>query len=536
MPNLFNRVDQARVNRSVFNLSHEHSTTFDMGQLIPSLILEAVPGDIFTLQTELLIRLQPLVSPAFTEINATIHNFFVPYRILDDEWEDFITKGLTGENSYSLPLWNPLKKGLRSLWDYMGFPIDVLPYGAQPIDYVRRAYNAVYNEYYRDENLQDEVSADNEDVLYRAWEKDYFTSAFTSPQRGTAPALPISGTTFADFNNVLHDGGYDLQGENILVAAQDPRKNASEGPINVIGFRESSNPTPTDYGWLKNTLNKNVIDFSNATTFDLEDFRWTAVIQQTMERAMRGGIRYTEWLKSMYGVAPRDERLDRPEYIGGSKTPVIISEVLQTSQTTTDSPQGNLSGHGISYSNGRNGRYRVTEFGIIIGIISIIPRAMYHQGVSRQWTRRTPYDFFNPLFVNLGEQEIKESELYAQEYSETGISHAIAEHPDDQSHYTDLDHNHNLDIFGFQGIYNELRYMPSHVTGNLRPGQDMEHYTLVRDFDSPPGLNEAFIQCKPSKRIFAVQTDDPSFIVRMRHMISAVRPLPIQPIPGITRI
>ncbi len=271
---------------------------------------------------------------------------------------------------------------------------------------------------------------------------------------------------------------------------------------------------PISHSLLKQALNRNVINFENATTFDLEDFRWTAVIQQTMERAMRGGVRYTEWLRSMYGVSPRDERLNRPEYIGGSKTPVIISEVLQTSETTTDSPQGNLSGHGISYSNGRNGRYRVTEFGMIIGIISILPRALYHQGVNRQWLRKTPYDFFNPLFVNLGEQEIKQVELYAS-----------------------ADEEENDKIFGFQGMYNELRYMPSHVTANLRPGQDLEHYTLVRDFNSAPGLNEAFIQCKPSKRIFAVQTsEDPSFIVRMRHLVSAVRPLPIQPIPGITRI
>ncbi len=515
MPNLFNRVDQARVNRSVFNLSHEHSTTFDMGQLIPSLILEAVPGDIFTLQSELLIRLQPLVSPAFSEINATIHNFFVPYRILDDEWEDFITKGLTGENSYVLPRWQSADTTVRSLWDYMGFPVGVVPSGdSLPLDYVRRAYNAVYNEYYRDENLQDELDPHNQLIQTRAWEKDYFTSAFTSPQRGTSPALPISGTTFADFNNVLHDGTTSLFGTKGLEAGDPASLHALAKGYDTFGAIGLRGGTPTDHGYLKQTLNKNVVDFSNATTFDLEDFRWTAVIQQTMERAMRGGIRYTEWLRSMYGVSPRDERLNRPEYIGGSKTPVIISEVLQTSETTSDSPQGNLSGHGISYSNGRNGRYRVTEFGIIIGIVSILPRAMYHQGINRQWLRKTPYDFFNPLFVNLGEQEIKQVELYTTDHE-----------PDNQK------------IFGFQGMYNELRYMPSHVTANLRPGQDLEHYTLVRDFDSAPGLNEAFIKCEPSKRIFAVQTpQDPSFIVRMRHLISAVRPLPIQPIPGITRI
>ncbi len=507
MSSLFNSIDRARINRSVFNLSHEHSTAFDMGQLIPALILEAVPGDIFAMQAEILVRLQPLMSPAFTQMHATMHTFFVPYRILDENFEDFITKGISGENSYTLPRWNPLtvqEVAVRSLWDYLGFPIGKNK--IQPIDYVRRAYNAIYNEYYRDENLQDEIPLDNVQILNRAWEKDYFTSAFTSPQRGTSPALPISGTTFADFNDSLHDGQSDMQLPKGL-------EQGVEIPSGVykIGIR---NGDPQHHNILKQTLNRNVIDFSNATTFDLEDFRWTAVIQQTLERAMRGGVRYTEWLQAMYGVSPKDERLNRPEYIGGSKAPITVSEVLQTSETSTKSPQGNLAGHGISYSQGGNGRYRVTEFGIIMGIVSIMPRALYHQGMSRQWMRKTPFDFFNPAFVNLGEQEIKQSELF--------VTNSVSE---------------NDKIFGFQGMYNELRYMPSHVTANLRPGQNLQHYTLTRDFASAPGLNSDFIMCKPGKRIFAVQTDDdPSFIVRINNIIKAIRPLPIQPVPGITRI
>ncbi len=506
MPSLFKSIDRARINRSVFNLSHEHSTAFDMGQLIPALILEAVPGDIFALQAEMLVRLQPLMSPAFTQMHATMHTFFVPYRILDENFEDFITKGISGEDSYTLPRWNPSsgsETGVRSLWDYLGFPIGKR--NIHPIDYVRRAYNAIYNEYYRDENLQNEIPLDNIQVMNRAWEKDYFTSAFTSPQRGTSPALPISGTTFADFNDSLHDGESDM---TVTKGLEFGSENAAEFKI---GLR---NGDSADHGRLKQTLNRNVIDFANATTFDLEDFRWTAVIQQTLERAMRGGVRYTEWLQAMYGVSPRDERLNRPEYIGGSKAPITVSEVLQTSETSDTSPQGNLAGHGISYSQGGNGRYRVTEFGIVMGIVSIMPRALYHQGMSRQWMRKTPFDFFNPAFVNLGEQEIKQSELF--------VSDNVAE---------------NDTIFGFQGMYNELRYMPSHVTANLRPGQNLQHYTLTRDFASAPGLNSDFITCKPGKRIFAVQLDDePSFVVRINNIIKAIRPLPIQPVPGITRI
>ncbi len=508
MPKLFNSIGAARVNRSAFNLSHEYATAFDMGQLIPVLALECVPGDVFNLTSEQLIRLQPLVAPAFPEINATTHSFFVPYRLLDENWERFITQVDEPEFKYVLPRWIPSagKYGPNSLWDYFGFPPSINPTGAEPLDYVRRAYNFIWNEYYRDENVQEKVDLVNEDILLRAWEKDYFTSALTAAQRGVAPAMPITGITSAYFNDLIHDGESDLQVSKSVELGGVPR----EGKYK-LGVRNGS---PGDHGYLKAAMNANVVDFSNASTFDINDLRYASAVQRLLERSMRGGARYTEWLQATHGVSPKDERLDRPEYIGGSRTPVIISEVLQTSETSSNSPQGNLAGHGLSYTQGINGRYSVDEFGIIITLMSILPRASYHQGIHRSWLRKSVYDFFNPLFVNLGEQEIMQSELFVD----------------------DIPAN-NQKVYGFQGRYNELRYMPSRVTGNLRPGQNLQQYTLTRDFGSAPGLNEALIQCKPGKRIFAVtRSDEPSFIVRIRHHIKAFRPLPIQPIPGIGRI
>ncbi len=508
MSQLFNTIPAPKIQRSAFNLSHEYGTAFDMGQIIPCLALEAVPGDIFNINSSMLVRMQPMVAPAFAEINATFHTFFVPYRILDEHWEDFITKGVTGENSYVLPRWEPTENGVRSLWDYFGFPIGVNCKGVEPIDYIRRAYNMIYNEYYRDENLQEEVALDNESIHIRAWEKDYFTSAFETPQRGTAPSFPISGIVSADFNDSIMDAPFSTPVGNVEMRQ---KQLGSAGRDVGLGIR---NGDSNDEGNLKRSLNYNKIDLSDAVTFDLEDFRYVACIQRAMERSMRGGVRYTSFLRNVYGTSPRDERLDRPEYIGGSKVPIVISEVLQTSETTNKSPQGNLAGHGITYSEGGNGNYRATEFGIILSFISILPRASYHQGMNKQWMRKTAYDFFNPAFVNLGEQEILQSELYATNNA-----------------------TENETIFGFQGRYNELRYMPSKVTSHLRPGQNLEQYTLTRDFDSAPGLNEAFIQCKPGKRIFAVHLDDePSMIVRIQHHIKAIRPLPIQPVPGISRI
>ncbi len=507
MPKLFNSIGAARVNRSAFNLSHEYATAFDMGQLIPVLALECVPGDVFNLTSEQLIRLQPLVAPAFPEINATTHSFFVPYRLLDADWERFITQIDEPEFKYTLPRWIPTagKYGPNSLWDYFGFPPDINPVGAEPLDYVRRAYNFIWNEYYRDENVQEKVDLANEEILLRAWEKDYFTSALTAAQRGVAPAMPITGVTSAYFNDRIHDG------ESDLIVNKSVELGATVNTIYKLGVR---NGDPSDHNQLKDVMNANVVDFSNASTFDINDLRYASAVQRLLERSMRGGARYTEWLQATHGVSPKDERLDRPEYIGGSRTPVIISEVLQTSETSSSSPQGNLAGHGLSYTQGINGRYRVDEFGIIITLMSILPRASYHQGIHRSWLRKSVYDFFNPLFVNLGEQEILQSELFVDDVAAN-----------------------NQKVYGFQGRYNELRYMPSRVTGNLRPGQNLQQYTLTRDFGSAPGLNEALIQCKPGKRIFAVtRSDEPSFIVRIRHHIKAFRPLPIQPIPGIGRI
>ncbi len=511
MPKLFNSIGAARVNRSAFNLSHEYATAFDMGQLIPVLALECVPGDVFNLTSEQLIRLQPLVAPAFPEINATTHSFFVPYRLLDESWERFITQIDEPEFKYALPRWIPSagKYGPNSLWDYFGFPPSINPVGAEPIDYVRRAYNFIWNEYYRDENVQEKVDLSNEEILLRAWEKDYFTSALTAAQRGVAPAMPITGHSIVDFNDCLSSGSVDLRNEQIMVTGAEPTPLGGENY--KWGIRDGA---PIDSQRLKGILNKSRVNFENASTFDINDLRYASAVQRLLERSMRGGARYTEWLQATHGVSPKDERLDRPEYIGGSRTPVIISEVLQTSETSNRSPQGNLAGHGLSYTQGINGRYRVDEFGIIITLMSILPRASYHQGIHRSWLRKSVYDFFNPLFVNLGEQEILQSELFVDDVAAN-----------------------NQKVYGFQGRYNELRYMPSRVTGNLRPGKNLQQYTLTRDFGSAPGLNEKLIQCKPGKRIFAVtRSDEPSFIVRIRHHIKAFRPLPIQPIPGIGRI
>lgn len=494
MAKIFNRIGGIRPKRSVFNLSYEKKFDADMGQLIPVGVDEVVPGDLFVLGNNVLARMNPMIAPIMHEVNIYVHSFFVPNRILDENWEEFITGGVDGQSQVQLPLWVPTNTAKYSLWDYIGFPVGIDPKGAYPLDYPRRAYNMIYNEYYRDQNLIEEVSLTNEKILHRSWEKDYFTSALPWQQRGIAPALPISGFTNAEW----------------LYSDIDPYDAPSIPEANMIGVTGTGKwlTLTNKRDSLLNALNNNIVDFGEAATFDVSDLRLAFQIQKWMERNARAGVRYTEFLRAHYGVSPRDERLDRPEYIGGTKTPLVVSEVLQTSATDSQTtPQGNLAGHGISFDGNKIGTYRVQEFGWIMTIMSIMPRTQYQQGINRQFLRRSRFDFMSPEFVNLSEQPILGAEIYA----------------------TDVE-NDNLDVFGFQGRYNEMRYKENLTAGSLRDTLNFWH--LGRKFDNKPELNESFINCVPRKDYLAVPTEK-ALIVQYANLIKAFRPIPYMSEPGL---
>lgn len=493
---VFNRVGGARVGRSAFDLSYEKKLDCDMGQLIPIMCDEVVPGDVFKIGNEVVVRAQPMIAPILHEVNVYVHYFHVPYRILWDEFEDFITGGEDGDLTPSIPRWTPSAAAQvekHTLWDYFGFPVDVQPNANHsPLDFPRRAYYEIWNEYYRDENLQDEEDGTGYAVKNRAWEKDYFTSALPWQQRGQAPALPISGTTSAVWDSSLFVSS--------VTTAQSI--STERGLVNGVMYSSDANARAS---W-EAFMNDNEIDLSAATTFNVSDLRLAFQIQRWLERNARAGARYTEFIRSHFGVAPRDERLQRPEYIGGSKSPFIVSEVLQTSSTDATTPQGNLAGHGISVDRNFCAKYRVKEYGLIIGIMSIMPRSAYQQGIDRQWLRRTKYDFFFPEFANLSEQAIEQAEIY--------LSGVEAE---------------NETIFGYQGRYDEMRVKRNIVCGNMRDTLDYWH--LGRQFAAAPLLNSDFVTCTPSKRIFAEQTE-PGLIVNILNRIKAIRPMPIMSDPG----
>ena len=483
--NVFSEVGGLHPRRSVFDLSYEKKLTCDMAQLIPVMCDEVVPGDVFKIGNQAVVRFQPLVAPILHEINMYVHYFFVPYRILWDDWEDFISGGADGQFADPIPEWEPTLTTEGSLWDFFGFPVGVDPDGAYPLDFPRRAYNLVYNEYYRDENLQTEVALTNETILNRAWEKDYFTSSLPWQQRGTAPALPISGSTSA-------------------VWPAPPTSGTLQNMMYFYGSAIIPGNVATH-----TVLNNNTVDLSTASTFDIADLRLAFQIQKWMERNARAGVRYTEFLRAHFGVSPRDERLQRPEYIGGSKAPCIISEVLQTSSTDSTTPQGNLAGHGITVSDAYCGKYHAQEFGLIIGIMSIMPRSAYSQGIDKQWLRKTKYDFYFPEFANLSEQAILNAEICA-----TGTP------------------AHNQDIFGYQGRYDEMRTKNSQIVSGMRTTFDYWHLGRQFNTGSPPVLNEDFIKCVPRKDIFAVPSE-PGLIVNFANIIKAFRPLPYMAVPGL---
>lgn len=500
MNRLFYRTGSNRPGRSVFDLSYEKKFDCDMGQLIPIVCDEMVPGDKFVIGLEAVLRFMPMIAPILHTVNVVVHYFFGPYRLLDENFEEFITGGLGGEqtadglSAVELSRWEPTNTAKGSLWDYLGFPVGVDPDGAYPLDFPRRMYNRTWNQYYRSEDLQEEVLESNEEILNCGWEKDYFTSALPWQQRGTAPALPVSGTTKAVWDESwfnITTGGSPINFHGTVVdnkaraSAVEPLKN------------------------LKGVLNSNTVDLSTATTFDVADLRLSFQVQKWMERNLRTGVRYTEFLLGHFGVSARDERLDRIEYVGGAKFPVVVSEVLQTSSTDVTSPQGNLAGHALAVEGMKVTSFTAPEFGILMGIMSIRPKSAYQQGINRQWLRRTRYDFYFPEFANLSEQGIERAEIFA--------SNVAVE---------------NTEVFGFQGRFDEMRVKNNLVANNMRDTLDYWH--LGRKFTVAPELNGDFIEMDPAatKRIFAAESE-PGIVVSVGNRIKGIRPLPIMSNPGL---
>lgn len=486
--------------RAAFNLSYEYKTSTEMGLLTPICLRELCPGSIVDIDVTTVVRLMPLQAPVLHNIRCHVDFFFDHYRELwdnpasaDDNFEDFITGGEDGTLTPTFPDWNPATKTTNSLWDKLGFPVGITPATRQPSALPARAYIRIWNEWYRHQEVDTAETIDltggtdttDYPIKMRRWPADYFMAMTEEQQRGTAPSLGVTGSAVwpaASYANL-----HTLQSN-------------------------SSTDVPADAN-TKDALENNTL---SATSVNIAALRLAVAQQKFLERMNLFGTRYTEYLLGHWGQNVPSEVLDRPIHIGSVTTPITVSEVLQTSQTST-TPQGTLAGHGINVDSNKIGRFRAKQWGVLIGILSIMPEANYQQGVDRQWLKETRYDFYAPEFAALSDQAIEEVELKA---SNTG--------------------SENSNILGYIGAWDEMRSSKNIVTGYFRSNSspDFSHWTLARNFTSRPAFNSDLVEMKgtyaadPSmKRIFAVQ-DEYSFLVQVGNNIRAILPLPAYARPG----
>lgn len=524
---------------NTFDLTHEHSLTCEMGYLVPSMLMEVVPGDTFRVTSDIFTRLQAMIAPIYQRVDIFQHFFYVPKRILFADWEKYITGGFDGQDNTSWPYMVAPSGGYAagSLADYLGLPIGVAGYEHSALPF--RAYAKIMNDWYRDENNQsmltisDAAGLDtttNTTLQRRCWEKDYFTSALPWPQRGTQVNLPLGTTApVSVYGNGKALGiktangnafaGYSQQSGDYHMVSVTDNTIAGSGKTPSYDFGSGTGAISA-WGVTTNASNsglKGLADLSQATAATINDLRVSFQIQKYMEKTARGGARLVEWTLSHFGVRVPDARLQRSEYLGGGRSALFIMPVEQTSSTDSTSPQGHLAGRAESMQRSMAFTKTFTEEGFVIGLLSIMPRTLYSQGLQRLWTRKTRYDHYLPVFAHLGEQEIKNEEIYTQAPT-----------------VVDSDGNPvNDGTFGYAPRYNELRHIPSSVHGQFRAGQTLEFYTQARNFSNLPQLGSTFVECDPSNRIFAVTDGVDHCEVQVLHHVKALRPMPKHGTPGL---
>lgn len=531
MAKLFETIPGMRPKRNKFDLSHDKKMSLVMGNLTPIMCQEVLPGDSFRVNTEIMLRFAPLLAPIMHRVNVRTEYFFVPSRLVWKEFKDFITGGRLGTSLPIHPYFlasdvasaGPVT-AIGSVWDYFGLPI----LGAGLVDATLtkvsalpfRAYQLIYDEYYRDQNLTTPVTdfatfTDSGQVTgtardatmamrKRAWEKDYFTSALPFAQRGAAVGVPFgtSGITYRP-QTLLYD--------NAVPAVE---------PAGALGALGSAQVGPAGQNAAEIfTPGKNglVIDNISAITPSgtINDLRRAVKLEQWLEAMARGGARYIEQIKNIFHVISSDARLQRPEYLGGSRQPVVISEVLQTTQeynaaTPIGNPVGNMAGHGVSYGANAGFKKSFEEHGHVIGIMSILPRTGYHQGIGREWQRFDKFDYYWPQFAQIGEQEVKNKELY---FAGT----AAGQTPDG--------------VFGYQSRYAEYKYGCNTTHGEFRT--NLNYWHMNRVFAAQPALNAAFVESDPTTRIFAVPAAPQHMYCQLFHKIDALRPMPYFNVPTL---
>lgn len=568
---IFSKIPIKPAKHSRHNLSHDFKFSGDFGVLYPIFCEEVLPSDKFRISPTMLCKMAPMLAPVMHRVQARVHFFFVPNRLLWDNWESFITGGDDGLLAPPPPmLAHPKGNGftIGSLSDYLGFPAgdnagaEGVPFSTLP----HKAYHLIWNEYFRDQNLQqpfDFGHGDGEDIGLKSdgltpnswddfdklhhicWRKDYFTSALPSPQRGPevqiglAGNAPVSGYSTFDYvgsrptcslMDITGSSSPILNGINtnqVIKSSVAVKINDVTYPIGSLFATNRSYPNATSPDQVElfaishispsGAQNPLHADLSSASGVTIAKLRQAIKLQEYYELFARAGGRYIESLRSFFGVRPQDSRLQRPEFLGGGIVPIQIGEVLQNSASTSTSPQANMAGHGIAFGKAANVSKFFTEHGWVIGLLSILPDASYQDGLPRKFSRSTRFDYFWPQFQHIGEQAILNKELYYGNPNPNGT-------------------------FGYTPRYAEYRYVPSRVAGDFRTTLNYWHLgrlfgSSYTDGESPaPALNSDFVtvQTKPLNRIFSVTGDDSNhFYVDVYFDFRASRPMSKYGIPKL---
>ena len=516
MKHNFSKSPQANIPRYQFNRSCGYKTTFNAGYIVPVFIDEALPGDTFNLKMTAFSRLATPLFPFMDNLFMDSFFFAVPYRLVWDNWQKFNGEQTNPGDStdYLVPtMAAPATTGYanQSLSDYFGIPTQVADLVHDSLWH--RSYNLIYNEWFRDENLQDSVVVDTDDgqddpadyvLLRRGKRYDYFTSCLPWPQKGPAVDLPL-GTAAP----VLYDS-----------TVTDPVIIRSAATGAIPGASALENRATTGYlagvgGGVERVIDPNgtlYADLSTATAATINQLRQAFQIQKLYERDARGGTRYIEVIRSHFGVISPDARLQRPEYLGGGSSPIQVNPVPQTSSTDGTSPQANLAAYGTSTAINHGFTKSFTEHCLILGFVSVRADLNYQQGLNRMFSRQTRWDFYWPALSHIGEQGVLNKEIYAD-----GSSN------DD-------------DVFGYQERFAEYRYKPSQVTGFFRSNDaaTLDSWHLAQDFASLPALNADFIvENPPVDRIKALGDDYPDFLFDSYFDLKCARPMPVYSVPGL---